>query len=460
MDQNCEGFDQIEENKLFYTSLHSEYQALVERLLDDSLGSLGLSNEDVFQACELSRQHGRTINKEALEKLLAMNDFIQFKHMMVRRNLLLQEEVVRLYRDDLMKGKKKQISSSEEDVERQLGLKEALLLVDEEKENELDGLSDEELQAILHSNLMEMEIRYRQEALEQADLDEAIALSLSLEEERYRLAQEFKKPEAKNSRNDITIASMKETILSPHKVILENAEAKAIIPMTNSSKEVETKKESQFDALPPVHKSLKPITTMASEEKSSTSSNDNSISYTIQKAESTLVHNFKEVSKKKKEISSTLDNLEKSIDKEEIERREDYLKQQRDRLITQKKLQRDVKVKEEESTWTPPVIPNVVSKKQEVKEEDEIAIRRRQLQMAVAKQLKEDVAISEEEKLQRQQEMYINDLSLQMRKMENTRIENKLREEQLATALRKQQQLIASNIQKSAYQLQNGKDYS
>lgn len=43
------------------------------------------------------------------------------------------------------------------------------------------------MQDILRQSLMEMELMHRQEELEQAELEQAVAISLALEDERLRL---------------------------------------------------------------------------------------------------------------------------------------------------------------------------------------------------------------------------------------------------------------------------------
>jgi hypothetical protein len=54
------------------------------------------------------------------------------------------------------------------------------------------------MQEILRRSLMEMELMHRQEELEQADLEAALAMSLALEDERQRLMhdQQGDKPQA------------------------------------------------------------------------------------------------------------------------------------------------------------------------------------------------------------------------------------------------------------------------
>jgi hypothetical protein len=45
--QNCDKFEDNEENKLEYTLIHNEYIALVEKVLENGISSLGISNQQV-----------------------------------------------------------------------------------------------------------------------------------------------------------------------------------------------------------------------------------------------------------------------------------------------------------------------------------------------------------------------------------------------------------------------------
>lgn len=106
------------QNKLDYTRLHNEFKTIVEELIDDSLESLGVSAELFASACETgrdrrganryvcvaappSRRRRRRLTPcltpptHRYEQIVALDDFLTFKKMMVKRNVELEYEAVR-----------------------------------------------------------------------------------------------------------------------------------------------------------------------------------------------------------------------------------------------------------------------------------------------------------------------------------------------------------------------------
>jgi hypothetical protein len=143
--------------------------------------------------------------------MMAMEDFETFKKLMVKRNMELQLETIRAYSavkatPKSGKGPKKSKHDDDEDedgeleaaLEASLRLNMSPLPVPDELKAmlEADGgriggvVDDVELQEILRRSLLEMEVMHRQEELEQADLEAAVAMSLALEEDRMHLLKE------------------------------------------------------------------------------------------------------------------------------------------------------------------------------------------------------------------------------------------------------------------------------
>ncbi|NXS61818.1 CFA36 protein, partial [Brachypteracias leptosomus] len=98
MEQKCEVFDDEEESKLSYTEIYQEYQALVERLLEDYLKEVGI-NEEKFQEA-FSSPLARTHTSQAiLQTVLAAEDFRLFKKMMVQKNIEMQLQALRIIKE-------------------------------------------------------------------------------------------------------------------------------------------------------------------------------------------------------------------------------------------------------------------------------------------------------------------------------------------------------------------------
>ena len=93
IDAKCLVFDDDEENKLEFTVLHNEFKDLVEGLLTDFLAELGVTPErfaDVVERASAEKELGDFV----ATSILTVDDFLQFKAMMVRRNRDLTKEVL------------------------------------------------------------------------------------------------------------------------------------------------------------------------------------------------------------------------------------------------------------------------------------------------------------------------------------------------------------------------------
>ena len=96
LDEHCisfVGFD--DDSKIEHTRLHGEYADLVQRVLQQRFGEMGISRVDALAACGPSSQlmTTRPLKKATIEQLAAKEDFAVFKGMMVRRNLELEAEL-------------------------------------------------------------------------------------------------------------------------------------------------------------------------------------------------------------------------------------------------------------------------------------------------------------------------------------------------------------------------------
>ncbi|NXT26957.1 CFA36 protein, partial [Syrrhaptes paradoxus] len=98
MEQKCEVFDDEEESKLSYTEIYQEYQALVEKLLEDYLKEVGI-NEEKFQEAFSSPLAKTHTSQAILQTVLAAEDFRLFKNMMVRKNIEMQLQAISIIKE-------------------------------------------------------------------------------------------------------------------------------------------------------------------------------------------------------------------------------------------------------------------------------------------------------------------------------------------------------------------------
>lgn len=204
IDDNCIVFSNEEENRFEYTDIHNLFKLQVEQLLTQHLAELGVSEDMFLEACERARS-SRDINQEVYDQIVAMEDFLTFKKLMVKRNMELELEAVR----ELQKEGVPLIAPADEEAAAaafQREVKQADELTPAEaKEAAQEGEGEEAAQAKagpkegaeLHAqvleemdgHLMEMELLHKKEEMEQMELERAIAMSLALEEERLRIAR-------------------------------------------------------------------------------------------------------------------------------------------------------------------------------------------------------------------------------------------------------------------------------
>ncbi|KAK4823544.1 hypothetical protein QYF61_003176 [Mycteria americana] len=98
MEQKCDVFDDEEESKLSYTEIYQEYQALVEKLLEDYLKEVGI-NEEKFQEAFSSPLAKTHTSQAILQTVLAAEDFRLFKKMMVQKNIEMQLQAIRIIKE-------------------------------------------------------------------------------------------------------------------------------------------------------------------------------------------------------------------------------------------------------------------------------------------------------------------------------------------------------------------------
>jgi hypothetical protein len=96
VDEKCFVFDDDEENKFEYTIIHDEFKEHIEALISSNLGELGITPELFVEACERAR-YGRDVNTAVFDRITAMDDFMTFKKIMVKRNTELQLEALQQF---------------------------------------------------------------------------------------------------------------------------------------------------------------------------------------------------------------------------------------------------------------------------------------------------------------------------------------------------------------------------
>ncbi|KAL1496094.1 hypothetical protein AB1Y20_014720 [Prymnesium parvum] len=182
IDENCIIFDSEDENKLAYMDIYAAFREMVESLMEMHMKEMGCTPADFAELCA---QYGSTdVGRDVMEQILAVDDFVAFKEMMVRRNMELELESLRALQALSARIANHSAAEEEEEMsadERQL--QEALEL--SLKEAEEKGI---------HTGIDAAEIERRRLEAEEADIRLAIAMSLQMEEERAKLAAAAAEP--------------------------------------------------------------------------------------------------------------------------------------------------------------------------------------------------------------------------------------------------------------------------
>ena len=83
IDEHCIFFDEEEENKLEYTDYYNKFKVLVEGKLETFLSELNIGADVFVLACQ---QASKKVHLSIIKQLLAVDNFLLFKKMMISRN--------------------------------------------------------------------------------------------------------------------------------------------------------------------------------------------------------------------------------------------------------------------------------------------------------------------------------------------------------------------------------------
>ncbi|OQS02347.1 hypothetical protein THRCLA_21443 [Thraustotheca clavata] len=360
IDENCASFDTDEENKFIYSDLHQQFRDVVDGVLTANLAEIGITPTDFADICVQCR-NSTEISMAVINQILAIDDFVTFKKLMVKRNLELELEVITAVRDQ-----KTTICEAQAKVEETKCMQE----------------DDTDVNEYVEDYWMEMDLLYKQEEMEQAELEAAIALSIAVEEERFRLASiQAKAAEDK------------------HK------EKTGLIEIEAAERSIQKGKEQ---------------------------------------AEEVFRRNKQVLAEKKEKHKEFQEQAE--ISDFEIRKRAEYLKAQRDKILEKKKKEREAKLQDyqkELKTSAPEPPPTLIERmqdtpiEQEVKE-SEAEDRRKALRIALARRMKQDLMEASDDKVANQK-IQLTDLDDKLKRVEELRKINQKKEDETMLEMSKHQ---------------------
>ncbi|EQC25568.1 hypothetical protein SDRG_16586 [Saprolegnia diclina VS20] len=365
IDENCASFDTDDENKFIYTDLHQQFRDVVDGVLTANLAEIGISAADFADICVQCR-NSTEISMAVVNQILAIDDFLTFKKLMVKRNLELELEVITAVRDQ----KEKAADEARATLEA------------ETKEGECKTMEDDDMDIndYVEDYWMEMDLLYKQEEMEQAELEAAIALSIAVEEERFRLAS----IQAKAAEDKVK-----------HKT--------GLVDMEVAEQAILRGKEQ---------------------------------------AEEVFRRNKQVLAEKKEKHKEFQEQAE--ISDFEIRKRAEYLKAQRDKILEKKKKERDAKLQDyqKELKVTAPEPPTALLERIQDAPidtgESNAEERRKALRIALARRMKQDLMDASDDKVANQK-IQMTDLDDKLKRVEEMRKVNQKKEDETLAELSKHQ---------------------
>uniref|UniRef100_A0A7S1PRL8 Cilia- and flagella-associated protein 36 n=1 Tax=Alexandrium catenella TaxID=2925 RepID=A0A7S1PRL8_ALECA len=199
IDDQCGLFDDKEENELMHTACHSEFKQLVNELLVSHLLEVSVNPEDFERFCEKGLTGQTRLHRALVDQLLSVDDFLGFKAMMAKHNAELNQEAIISF----------QVEDDEEPLQDPLSP--TRLLADGVVANSIaEGLKTRDAEWQIYEPAFparkrtltsesghsqnDQENWEAQLRLEEAELEQTIALSLQLEEERLRQLTQHEQP--------------------------------------------------------------------------------------------------------------------------------------------------------------------------------------------------------------------------------------------------------------------------
>ena len=92
IDKHCIVFDTEDENKFEFTTVHKEFCEMVNNLLERFLSEMGISPEEFVLVCQ--DPEAAALSEFVFNQILAVDDFVSFKKMMVKRTLELNVQAM------------------------------------------------------------------------------------------------------------------------------------------------------------------------------------------------------------------------------------------------------------------------------------------------------------------------------------------------------------------------------
>lgn len=190
IDENCDLFDDSEENRLEYTECHNDFRLLVTDLFTAHLAEVSVTPEQFEWFLTHGLSQHQQLHRALIEQLLSVDDFLTFKAMMAKHNAELDRKALRT----LNAGEHDEPTSPTHVVD-EVASGAVTNCINRSAEEVVGSgwqmYQDDDLKRIMEQSAHDEESRQANMRCEEAQLEQAIAMSLQVEEERLKLFEEF-----------------------------------------------------------------------------------------------------------------------------------------------------------------------------------------------------------------------------------------------------------------------------
>lgn len=201
IDANCIVFDTEDENKFEFTTVHQKFCEMVNNLLEGFLADMGISPEEFVEVCQSPQ--ASALNEFVFNQILAVDDFVSFKKMMVKRTLELNVQAMSMMKLEAQPAAPEAAVAAaapaaeaaaadgpapEDIAADDADLAEAIRLSKEtfNQGNSAHVDEDELLKQALAMSLTDSDVQAARVDQEEAELAHAVAMSQAMEEQRLK----------------------------------------------------------------------------------------------------------------------------------------------------------------------------------------------------------------------------------------------------------------------------------
>lgn len=347
IEQNSLVFDSEGANHEEYQKIHSTYKSMVETLLSSFLKDVGISEEQFMTACKAGCQSPQfsSINRDVFDQIWAADDYEVFKRLMIQKNIELQLQALQIIQQihnvqmPMVMPMPMSVPVAVQPthpaapaapptpaVDEDAIMREVLRRSKEEYESQMksaEGKREKELQKTLAESEEESKRLMEIAKKEKEELEKALQISLEAQKqqtaEAEKLRTEVKQSTVQPTSKPPLVESKKEAKPTPP----ESKPAPKPSPVKSKSSTQDTKasEKSKATGLPALSGQPKKVANTASDAAAGW----------IQSAKDDAAAG----SAAKQAAQS------EKITPEDMKRRAEYLKQQRDKLLALKKQERE-----------------------------------------------------------------------------------------------------------------------